>query len=306
MRLAPFVVALALPALVGCPPIDTWSSRVQDPGLPPLAPEHLLRKPADFKLYEASVRKEFFLYFYEDELVKEDLVVVIDHGSPYPSPRFATVEEHEFALELFTADWRARGDEAKLRYFKERYGAEKRRKDSRLDDYIYHKQGEIRLLEGKVADLEADLGSRKATGTFAAGDEKLSLAPAAALESELARTRGALALARVQLYILEYRRSVRDLAGLRGTQEFAEGRIRADDLVGEELPAEKFVQEIRLKVAPGAWATRPEARLSYDGGELVVWQTRDVILQIRDYVDRRRADERLRFQGKPRYKSDTP
>jgi hypothetical protein len=301
MKLLGIVVPLVL-SLAACAPGDTWSSRVQDPGLPPLAPEHLLRKPADFRLYEASVRKEFFLYFYEDADVKEELVVVIDQTSSDSRPRFATLEEHDFALDLFQTEWKARNDVQKLRYFNERYAAERKRRLSLLDDRIHFKQGEVKLLEDKENDLDADLKSRKATGAYAGGDEKFSLAPAAALEAEHARTVRALAVAQAELFVLEHLRSMRDLASARGSGEFTEGRIRADDLAADREAGDKLVQEVMKRVAPGAWGDfRPEARLRWSGGELVVWQTRDVILQVRNYIDRRRAEERARLVGEPRF-----
>ncbi|HYF01586.1 MAG TPA: hypothetical protein VEJ18_21875, partial [Planctomycetota bacterium] len=185
--------------LAACAPGDRWSSRVEDPGLPPLAADLLLRKPADFKLSDHGLRKEYFLYFYEDDRMKEDVVVVLDHAMPGSHPRFATREEHVRALELFQAEWTARGDHGRLRYFNERYGAEKRRKDSLLDDEIVYKEREVKELEEHVVNLEADVLSRKATGTFAAGDEKLHLAPEAAVHAELARAERRLAIAQAQL-----------------------------------------------------------------------------------------------------------
>lgn len=276
-----------------CAPGDRWSSRVEDPGLPPLAPDLLLRKPADFKLYDHGLRKEYYLYFYEDDRMKEDVVVVLDHAVPGSQPRFATREEHVRALELFQAEWKARGDHSRLRYFNERYGAEKRRKDSLLDDEIVYKEREVKELEEHVIHLEADVLSRKDTGTFAAGDEKLHLAPEAAVQAELARAQRRLAVSQAQLLILEYRRALRDDAGRVGV-EMSDARVRVGDLLPFYERPEQLVEEIRRKVTPVAWMHR-DAELYLSGDELRVTQTSDVIVRVRDYVDRLRAEARRKL-----------
>ena len=117
------VLGLALVALAGCFPEDTWSSRVQEEEYQPDPPEHLLRQPADFRLYDANVRKEFFLYYYEDETVREEIVTVINYALPEGErrPRLATRDEHDYAIAIFIEDWKARGLGDKIRYFNERY-----------------------------------------------------------------------------------------------------------------------------------------------------------------------------------------
>jgi len=294
-------IALGLLVLAACGPVDRWSSRVEDPGLPPILPDHLLRKPADFRLYDAPTRKEFFLYFYADEEIEEDIVAVIDYSTPegVRRPRFATREEHFYALDIFQADWRARGDAEKLRYFNERHMVETRRKEGLLDHKIEYKEREIRHLEEKIHAMEADLGSRKDTGAFAAGDEKLGLAPTEAVEAELKRTQRKLVVAQAQLYVLEYRRSLRDLADARGSGVFVTERINVSDLLGEGPEREAFVTQLTRKVAPAAWE-RPEARVGLSGGDLVVTQTRDVIVRTRDYVNRLRSEARAKLQSSAR------
>src|SRR5205823_333441 len=120
------VSLLALAALSGCFPEDTWSNRLPPPRYEPEPPEHLLRKQADFRLYDPSIRKEFFLYFYEDELVSQEIVTVINHTLPINDrrPRLATREEHDYAIRMFMEDWRARGQTEKIRYFNEKYSQE--------------------------------------------------------------------------------------------------------------------------------------------------------------------------------------
>lgn len=290
-------VVLGLSFLGACAPENTWSSRVEDPGLPPILLEYLLRKPADFRMYDAPTRKEFSLYFYEDEQVREEVVAVIDFNSPegLRRPRFATREEHEYGMDLFQNDWASRPDDAKLKYFNERHMVEMRRKDGLLDQQIDFKGREIKHLQEKAYDIESDLASRKDTSTFAEGDEKLKLAPTAPLEAELLRTRRKLAVAESQLYILEYKRSLRDLADARGSGVFVDAQVAVADLLPDYPQEEDFVKLVVRKVSPAAW-DRPEARIGISRGSVYVVQTRDVIVQVRDFVDRLRAEARLKLR----------
>ena len=294
-------IALGLVFLGACAPEDTWTSRVEDPGLPPILLEYLLRKPADFRMYDGPTRKEYSLYFYEDEQVNEEIVVVIDYNSPegVRRPRFATREEYAYGMDLFQADWKSRPDDAKLKYFNERHMIEMRRRDGLIDQKIDFKSREIKHLQEKADDLEADLLSRKDTSTFAEGDEKLRLAPSAALEAELARTRRRLIRAEAELYVLEYKRSLRDLADARGSGEYVDARVAVEDLLAEYPEPEEFVKLVVRKVSPAAW-DRPEARIGVSRGDLYVVQTRDVIVQVRDSVDRTRTEARRKLQGAAR------
>src|SRR5688572_21457188 len=99
-------LAVALPLLLAaaaCAPADTWSSRVEEPELEPFPLEHLLRQPADFRLYDPHIRKEFFLYLYEDEEVRQEVVFVINHALPEADrrPRTATRDEADYAMAIF-------------------------------------------------------------------------------------------------------------------------------------------------------------------------------------------------------------
>ncbi len=291
-------IVLGISFLGACAPEDTWTSRVEDPGLPPILLEYILRKPADFRMVDGPTRKEYALYVYEDEQVSEEVVIVIDFNAPegVRRPRFATREEFAYAMELFQADWKSRPDDAKLKYFNERHMVEMARRDGLIDQKIDFKSREIKHLQEKAYDIESDLASRKDTSTFAEGDAKLHLAPSAALEAELARTRRKLVIAETQLYLLEYKRSLRDLADARGSGEFIDARVAVDDLLGDEAQTEEFVKLLVRKVSPAAW-DRPEARIGVSRGELYVVQTRDVIVQVRDFVDRARAEARRKLQG---------
>ena len=148
MRLLGVVSALLPAALSACAPGDTWSSRVQEapevrayPNMtnpdmiflytmpPPLA-EHLLRRPADFRILDAHAQKEFFLYLYEDESIKEEVVTVINYALPVKSrtQRLATRDETDYAMSLFFADWKSRGQDDRIQYFNRRHAEEMYRK----------------------------------------------------------------------------------------------------------------------------------------------------------------------------------
>ncbi|MBV8879449.1 MAG: hypothetical protein JO332_05780, partial [Planctomycetaceae bacterium] len=135
MRYLGIVLGLAVAALSGCFPEDTWSSRVQEEEYQPPPPQHLLRQPPDFRLYDPHVRKEFFLYYYEDESVRQEIVTVINYAVPEGErrPRLATREEHDYAIQIFLQDWRARGLNEKIRYFNERFAQEVSRQNTLID-----------------------------------------------------------------------------------------------------------------------------------------------------------------------------
>src|SRR5436190_20413117 len=118
MRYLGVVLGFAVAALAGCFPEDTWSSRVQPEEYQPPPPQHLLRQPADFRLYDPHVRKEFFLYYYEDESVRQEIVTVINYAVPEGErrPRLATRDEHDYAIAVLGQDWMARGLTDMLRY----------------------------------------------------------------------------------------------------------------------------------------------------------------------------------------------
>jgi len=295
MRHWGFVPALILAALAGCFPEDTWSSRVPPIEEEPLVPEHLLRQQADFKLYDPSLRKEFFLYFYEDELVRQDIVTVINNTLPLSErrPRLATQEEHDYAIQMFIEDWRARGQSEKVRYFNERYSQEVARMNTLLDEKIVYKEQEVRDLDDKRVSLDADIKSRQMTGAYAGGDEKFKLVEGTVAQRELAKAERALLLARGQLLILQYLRDQRNSQYARHTLVLAEDSISVKELL-ETYPApERLVQEICQKVQPFAWQ-RPGVRIQVSGNYLEVTQSKDVLIAVRDYVERLRDDLQAR------------
>ena len=284
------VSALALVALAGCFPEDTWSSRVEEAEYMPDPPEHLLRQPADFRLYDPHVRKEFFLYFYRDESVDQEIVTVINYALPKEDrrPRMATREEHDYAIAVFMADWKARGQNEKIRYFNERYSQEVARSNTLIDEKIVYKEQEIQTLDDKRITLQADIKSREMTGTYQAGDDKFKLVESTVAQRELAKTERLLLLARSQLFILQYLRDQRNAQYARNAILLVENTIGVKDLLETYGAPERFIAEVKQHT-PFAW-DRPGVRIEIDGTDLVIHQTRDVILKVRDFVERLRTD----------------
>jgi len=291
MKQLGLVLALGLGALTGCFPEDTWSSRVQEEEYQPPPPEHLLRQPADFRLYDPHVRKEFFLYNYEDETVRQEIVTVINYAVPEGErrPRLATREEHDYAIALFIEDWKSRGLNDRIRYFNEKYSQEVTRQNTLIDEKLVYKEKEIQSLEERKLHLSADIKSREMSGSFAAGDDEFRLVSTEVAKRELAKTERLLLLAQGQHQILEYLRAQRNAAYARNAVLMVENTLAAKDLLQVYGAPERLVAEIRQKVAPFSW-DRPGARIEVDGDTLEIYQTRDVILQIRDWADRVRAD----------------
>lgn len=291
MRNLGVVLALALPALGGCFPEDTWSSRVQPEEYQPEPPEHLLRQPADFRLYDPHVRKEFFLYNYEDETVRQEIVTVINYAVPEGErrPRLATRDEHDYAMMIFMEDWKSRGLNDKIRYFNERYSQEVSRSNTLIDEKIVYKEKEVRELEDKKLSISADIKSREMTGTYQGGDEKQKLVEMAVAQRELAKVERALLLAKSQLLILQYLRAQRDAQYARNAMILVENAQPVKDLLEAYGAPERFVAEVRQKVAPFSW-DRPGVRIEVREETLEITQSRDVILQVRDFLERLRAD----------------
>jgi len=293
------VPLLALAALSGCFPEDTWSSRVPPLENEPEPPEHLLRKQADFRLFDPSIRKEFFLYFYEDELVSQEIVTVINHALPTADqhPRLATREEHDYAIRMFMEDWRARGQSEKIRYFNEKYSQEVSRMNTLLDEKIDYKEREIKELDDKRLGLEADVKSRQMTGAFQAGDEKFKLVEGPVAQRELARAERALLLAQGQLLILQYLRDQRNSMYARHSLVLSNDSVSVKGLL-ENYPApERLIQEVCQNVQPFSWQ-RPGVKISIKDNYLYLTQSRDVIIAVREYIERLGDDLESRKKAK--------
>ena len=320
LRLLMTGVVLAL-ALVSCVPGDTWSSRVAESDdvrnnpeivnrdtivkytlLPPLA-EQLLRKPADFRILDAHVQKEFFLYMYEDESIREEVVTVINYALPLGArtQRLATRDETDYAMALFFADWKSRGQDDRIQYFNRRHAEEMYRKSTQIDDQIEHKKEEKKWWDTQVFNLEADLQSRQNTGAYGGGNEKFNLADTPATQRQLGHAKRLQVLAEAQLAILEYKRAIRDSQYARAGAVFVDSSVRVDDLLPNYGQPERLVEDVRTHVQPFAWGFA-EVRLQVVEGQLVVRHTRDVVLMVRDYIEQLR----LMYQAKAREKLIAP
>ncbi len=316
-----YISSYLLISLAACAPGDTWSSRVEEPAeirnypgmtdstkifpyaIPPPLMEHLLRKPADFRILDAHVRKEFFLYMYEDESLREEVVTVINYALPQGTrtQRLATRDETDYAMALFFADWKSRGQDERIQYFNRRHAEEMYRKSTQLDDQIEHKKEEKKWWDTQVFNLEADLQSRQNTGAYAAGDEKFNLADTPAAQRQLGHAKRLQVLAEAQLAILEYKRAIRDSQYARAGAVFVDSSVRVEDLLPNYGQPERLVEDVRTHVQPFAWGFS-EVRLQVVEGQLVVRHTRDVVLMVRDYVDQLRAA----FQAKAKEKDIAP
>jgi hypothetical protein len=288
--------------LAGCSPAGRpWESRVQEPDLPPPPPEHLLRQPPDFRIRDVPGRKEYYLFFYEDESVRQQIVTVIDHSLPEDerTQRLATLEEHNHAIGAFIAHWKEIGDEARLRYFNDVQTQEARRNATLLDPQILLKREAFQSLRDQKHGLVSDLKSRKDTGAFPEGSEKLNLAPIAALEREIVKKEALIRLTEAQLTLLEYKQKLRDQEyALRSASLYQESRFAVDDIVPRYSSAERLMDDVRTHTRPEAWL-QPLARLEYADGHLVLRQTPDVTEQVRSYLDRLRT-EFARARPEPR------
>lgn len=299
-RLVSRCLRISLPVLlISCVPGETWKNTVEpEPYMPP-PPSHLLRKPADFRITDPHLQKEFFLYMYEDESIREEVIMVINYALPEGArrPRFATRDEADYAMGLFIADWASRGEHDRIRYFNRRHDEELYRKSTQLDDQIEHKKDEKRWWETQVLNLESDLTSRKNTSTFAGGNEKFNLAPTAETERQLAHARRRQVVSEAQLAILEYKRAIRDSQYARAGAIFVDSTIGVTDLLPNYSQPERLIDDIRQHVQPFAWGY-PETRMTIVEGQLVVRHTRDVVVLVRDYVDQLRAEFIMRAKAK--------
>jgi hypothetical protein len=283
------LAAVGTAALVaGCTGGRPWESQVEEPEVLPYPPEKLLRKPPDFRLRDLDNRREFFLYFHEDPEFREEVVLVINYALPEPEqrPRLATIDEHEYALRLFINQWRSRSDEEKLHYFNEKLLEELGRNATLLDQKIRYKEAVRRDLAEKKATLEADLKSRKDTGTFAEGSEKFNLISSQALEHEVARTDRQFLQAEVELMVLRHLRAERDAEyGRKAEAILVTTALPVKDLLPGFSSPQRLADQVRTHVRPSAW-NRPMSMIEVRDRHLVIRQTQDVIGEVRQYLER--------------------
>jgi hypothetical protein len=166
-----------------------------------------------------------------------------------------------------------------------------------LDEKIDYKEREIRELDDKRVTLQADVKSREMTGSFQAGDEKFKLVEGPVAQRELAKAERALLLAQGQLLILQYLRDQRNSMYARHSLVLSEDSISVKDLIKTYPSPELLVQEICQRVQPYSWQ-RPGVRISVKDNYLTVTQSQEVILGVREYVERLNDDLEARKKTK--------
>lgn len=173
---------------------------------PPYLPEILFRQPADFRINDVPGQREYFLYFYEDFDVRQELITLIDRALPEAeqAPRPADPAEHEYAMQLFLRYWQQIGDGERLEYFMKRHREELERNATDLDPMIRYKAESLKRMEEEKIDLEADLRARDDAKVFNE-PEKMRF-----LEQQIGRRQYEILLTEAQLRILEYKRHQRD------------------------------------------------------------------------------------------------
>src|SRR5436190_23279402 len=127
------------------------------------------------------------------------------------------------------------------------------------------------------------------TGTYQGGDEKFKLVETSVAQRELAKTERHLLLAKGQLMLLQYLRDQRNSQYARNAVLLVENTLPVKDLLEAYGAPERFVAEIRQRVSPMSW-DRPGVWIQVREDKLQMNQTRDVILQVRDFVDRLRSE----------------
>ena len=300
--------AAAVALLSGCAipiPEDTWSSRVEEPVYVPPPPPRVLRKPADFRIYDPPSRKEYFLYVYQDEYVDETVVTVIHNNllEKDRRERLATPDEHNHAVNLFRGLWKDEGDEVQLQYFNRKWKEEQQRVHTLLDQKIRYKKEEIRTFLEEQLALESDLASRRDTkNTFPDGDEKLKLAKTEAIERELRFKKFRINVSDAQLLILEYKRYLRDAeyGRQRDTLLFFQSEFAVIDLIpgfyegAGQLGEAALLDAVRTRVAPDSWL-HPQASMQItQAGNLVVIQRKFILKEVQPVLDRLREEKAAR------------
>ena len=305
LALLPLLPPLAVAAVVlsGCsvPPLtDTWSSRVEErPWVPPPPPQ-ILRKQADFRIYDPPSQKEYFMYSYQDDYMNETLVTVIDYTVAEVDRRevLSLPDEHLHAINLFRGMWKNEGNLVKLNYFNKRHKEEKDRYFTLIDQKIRFKMEEIRTFLEEQMDLEADFASRRDTeNTFPDGDETFKLPSTAAVEREILVKKFRINVSDAQLMILQYKRLIRDTEYARKRDEtlFFRTEHRVADLITGYMNAATLMESVRINVAAESWV-HPQASLRINEvGTLIVVQRRNLLDKIKPLLDQLRI-EKIRWQ----------
>ncbi len=275
------VRAAALAAFVAsCSPV-IYKTPYADPfPLPPDAPLRLLRKPADFRIRDVQVQKEYFLHYYEDADLYEEVVTVADLtiGADRAEPRLASPEEHARAIELFTEEWKERNDDEKYRYFTEKHEQEMRRNATIIDEQIRLKREVLDSLERERHDLKADLEARRDTKAFT---EPVQMK---FLEEQVDHKSYLIGITDAELQLLEYKRALRDAEYLDRPSPLETRSFPVEDLLPYFSEPERLSDEIRTRIRPKSWE-KGEVTIKCEEGALIIRHHQRVLREIGAYLD---------------------
>lgn len=270
--------------LASCAPERTWESRVEEPEMPPLPAEKILRRPADFRVHDVPNRREYFLYVYGVDEMNDLRIFAIDHAQPR-SPRQVPSDGAEYAaaLDLFSEKWQSLPDEERLGYFNRLHEQEMRRNATLLDEQIHYKTGAIRRLEEEKFLLECDLKS-DSDANVQVKPEKVT-----ALQAEIAEKARQIRVHGAQVHVLEFRRDLRnsEFGSRRG--RFVSATIKVDDLIIHYSGPQRLVDDIREHVASASWG-KSIAAIEIAEGSLTVRNTSEIVDEVAAFLNSRRAE----------------
>jgi len=258
------------------------------PDLPPLPPEHVLRRTPDFRYLDYSSGKEYYLRFYADENLQEEIVTLRDAGQ---AERAATAEERETALAIFETVWKSKGQEDRLRYHRQIYETERKRDATLIDLRIENETAALARFRERYDETLFNLRAREATNVHPKeGDElsgKFHEPTTEFLQKELARLELEIRASETRLKMLEYKRAVRDSQyRLDLSNQTRSETFDVSDLLRRYAP-DRLVEQIRETVDPPSW-NRPHARLEIQDSTLIVSQTAPALEKIRAHLDQLR------------------
>jgi hypothetical protein len=173
-------------------PPRPWEALPPKPWIPPEPPSRLVPARPDFTFIDYSTGRQYWLWLYEDEQVRDNKVFVQDSGD---FMRPATLEESAFAWAHFERVWRSRSFQERIEYVsrppQERWGIS----PLLVDAWIAQKRRSVEELAARALERQAQLWGMAAAGQTGA--------PRGLLALELDETYGELARAQAELAQIE-------------------------------------------------------------------------------------------------------
>lgn len=261
------------------------------PDIPPLPPEHVMRRHPDFRFVDHGTGKEYLLRLYSDENVRMEIVTVRDPGRPEST---ATEAEREFALSVFVTEWRSKGMEDRLRWHLEGHENERRIADTLLDRRLADEEAGLRRFRERRDEVLFNLRARKDTGVHPKEGDELSAKfhePSTEfLERELARLEAEVRAAEARTRVLEYEIRLRNARFARSAADvWVRDSFEVSDLLGRMTP-DGLVARVKREVDPESWIG--QARAEVVGDQLVVVQTRTAMPKVREFLLRLRREKK--------------